>query len=218
MGGGGGGGGSSLSATAVVSTNFPLQSGYKALVAKATSTNYIISGTCSGTANITVSATSSSTFDGAFALSKTSTITGNYSNCSPTSFAETAVTYYDSNYVPVGSSSSSSFGKFLVVPSQLPASVNVTDTAEYGTETIYTDSTKSTLKGSNVISYVVESDGSSTSSAIVNLIVKNFNTSNQLLSTEQARYRIVADGTLSPVSRDVQFSTTSTTRLLFTAN
>jgi len=215
---GGGGSSTPIVATQAV-TSFPLQSGYKSLVAAGKSNNLTVSGTCSGSATRSVSTPSAGTFEGSLELAVTSTLTLNLTNCTPASSASTSVQYYDSNYVPIGHTASGvEYGKFLTIPNQLPTSVKIGDTAVYGAETIYSDSIKQTLKGQRNISYVIEQDGSSTSTSIVNLITKDLNTINQLLFTQQSRYRIVADGTLSLVSIDVQYSTTSSNHLVYTAN
>ena len=88
------------------------------------------------------------------------------------------------------------------------------DTAVYATLTTYTDSTKTVTTGQRILSYVVEADTADT--AIVNLISKGYNTSNQLLFTQQSRLRISASGALTAVSIDVQYSTTSTNHLVYT--
>lgn len=203
---------------ATVST-FPLQAGYKARIAGGSATNFVISGTCAGSSNLTSAAPVSTTFEGASALAVTSTQSLNFTNCTPASAASTSIGYYDSNYNPLGHSSVGvEYGKFLAVPSALPTSVKVGDTAVFGTETIYSDSTKLVVKGQRSLSYVIEADGTSTSTAIVNLITKDFNQTNQALFTQQARYRIATDAKLTAMSIDVQYSYTSTTHLLFTAN
>lgn len=211
-----GGGGSS--APQEVVTSFALQSGYKARISNGGVNNFSISGTCSGSATFSDSVPTADTFEGASALSATSTATVNFTNCTPASSATTAKSYYDSNYNPLGHSAiGTEYGVFLTVPSPLPTSVGVGDTAVFGTETIYTDSTKATVKGQRILSYVIEKDGASTSTAIANLITRNFNTASQLLFTQQTRYRMTGDGTLRAVSIDVQFSTTSTNHFVYTA-
>lgn len=217
------GGGSDSSPAAPVQTptavtSFNLQSGYKTLVASGRNNNFTISGTCSGSSTITTSTPSAGTFEGISALSAVTTSTGNFTNCTPTTFASTSTGYFDSNYTPIGHSLAGvEYGKFLTALTALPTSVKVNDTAEYGIETIYTDSTKQVAKGKRNISYVIEADGTSTNTAIANLITKDFNTASQLLFTQQSRYRIDASGTLSIISIDVQYSTTSSNHLLYTA-
>ena len=57
----------------------------------------------------------------------------------------------------------------------------------------------------------MEADTATT--AILNLITKTYNTSGILTLTEQDRYRVAADGTLTFISFDLQRSGTSTLRL-----
>lgn len=224
---GGGGGGSDVPPAAAAAapvqqssavTSFDLQSGYKALVAAGKSTNFTISGFCAGSATITTSAPSVGTFEGASALAAATTSTINLTNCTPASTAATSTGYFDSNYNPIGHSAAGvEYGKFLTVPTPLPTSVKVGDTAEFAIESIYTDSSKQTAKGKRNLSYVIESDGTSTNTAIVNLISRDFNTASQLLFTQQSRYRMAASGPLTAVSIDVQYSTTSSTHLVYSA-
>ena len=219
------GGGSSSTQTVqaapvvqAVST-FALQAGYKARIASGSATNFSISGTCTGSSNISSSSPKTGTFEGAAALTVTTTESVTFTNCTPTSGAYTSVSYYDSSYNPLGHSSIGlEYGKFLITPNALPTSVKVGDTAVFGTETIYSDSTKQVTKGQRTRSYVIEADGVSGSTAIINLITKNFNLSNQLLFTQQSRFRMTTDGKLTDLSIDVQASTTSTNHFLYTAN
>jgi hypothetical protein len=62
---------------------------------------------------------------------------------------------------------------------------------------------------------VIEADTPNT--AIVNMIAKSFDLSGKLNSTEQDRYRIKANGILTPVSADIQLANGSTTHLVLTA-
>ena len=211
--GGGGGGGST---GPVVSTNsFPLRAGYTALVAAGAIDNFTISGTCAGSATITDSPAIASTFEGVAGFASTSTFTFTFTNCTPTSGADTSTTFYDANYTPLGiSNPGGDYEKFQTVPPPLPASVMVGNTASYGTLIVYTDSSKTVTTGTRVFSYVVEADTAST--AIINLISRSFDNASQLLGTQQSRYRIAANGSLTIVSIDTQLSTTSTTHLLLT--
>lgn len=214
-GGGGGGGAVVASGPAASTLSFPLQSAYSASVAAGSSKSFTISGTCTGSASITrAAAAGGATFEGVSGrLSSASTFTGNYTNCTPSSFASTSTGYYDTNYVPLGSSTiGSNYGVYLTPPT-VPSSVMVGATGVIGTQTLYTNSTKAVAAGRRDISYVVEADTAST--AIVNLIAKSYNASNILTFTEQDRYRIAATGPLTIISFDVQYANGSTTRLLF---
>jgi hypothetical protein len=210
-----GGGGSDAGAPVPVTTSFPLQAGYKALTAAGASNNYAVRGTCSGTATVTDSAPIAASFEGVSGYSATSTLTVNLTNCTPASSSATGTTYYGAEYVLLGTSDASGeYGKVVTVPPPLPASVQVGDAGPYASLTVYADSTKATVTGTRLFSYVVEADTAST--AIVNLIAKDYDTANNLLFTQQSRYRIAADGRLTSISIDAQASTTGTVHLLFT--
>lgn len=218
----GGGGGSSsanssenTASTTASTASFPLRGAYQTLVSQSEINSFSISGTCTGSATETRSAATAATFEGAAGVSTTTTLTGTYSNCTPASFASTSISYYDTNYKPVGSEN---LGTDYAVYStnDLPTSVKVGDTAQFATVDVYSSSTKQVRNGTRVLSYTVEADSSST--AIVNLIAKGYNAYNQLLYTQQSRYRINSSGQLSIVSRDIQYSTTSTSHMVLTKN
>lgn len=216
---GGGGGGSSASnstETTASTATFPLRSGYQALVGQSEVNSFSISGTCTGNATETRSAATAATFEGIPGVSTTTTLTGTYSNCTPASFAGTSISYYDTNYKPLGSEVPGTDYAVYSTSNDLPTSVKVGDTAQFATVDVYSSSTKQVRNGTRVLSYTVEADSNST--AIVNLIAKGYNASNQLLYTQQSRYRINTSGQLSIVSRDIQYSTTSTSHMVWTKN
>ena len=212
---GGGGGGSYAGTSVTPVTSFPLLAGYKARIAAGASDSYAISGTCAGNAAVTSAAATPATFEGITGYSVAQTATINFTNCTPASAAVTSTVYYDSSYSPLGSSTIGvDYAKFETAPPALPTSVKVGDTAVVATLTVYANSTKATVTGQRVLSYVVEADTSIT--AIANLITKAYNASGQLLYTQQSRFRIAADGSLTSMSIDVQYSTTSTNHLVYT--
>lgn len=217
---GGGGGGSSASntetatSTTASTATFSLRSAYQALVGQNEVNSFTISGTCTGSATETRSAATAATFEGSPGVSTTTTLTGSYSNCTPASFAGTSVSYYDTNYKPVGGEGTDY--AVYSTSNDLPTSVKVGDTAQFASVDVYSSSTKQVRNGTRVLSYTVEADSSST--AIVNLIAKGYNASNQLLYTQQSRYRINTSGQLTAVSKDIQYSTTSTSRMVWTKN
>lgn len=203
--GGGGGGGSSSSSTApVTSTNtFNIQSGFARMSANGFTKTLTVSGSCTGTYTRTDGpATSSTTFEGAAAISGNSVITQTFSNCTPTSKTETVTRYFNANYAPLGGSIVE--GAYLVwaTPPKLPNAAKVGDVDVSGTINKYTDITKSAPAGKQQNSYVIEADTATT--AILNLISKSYDASNNLVATEQDRYRVAADGSLTLISIDVQ--------------
>ena len=207
-GGGGSGGGSTATPSLVpnqgVLSVFPLQTAIKAFISKGSSTTYTISDSCTGTTTQESTVpTRGAIFENAPALSSTNSKSGTFTNCTPSKFSSSSILYYDSNYEPLGGSSSNEYAVFRTPPKPLPTSVKLGDTAEYGIQNLFTDSSKTTPAGSIEISYLIELDGNSTNSAIVNFISRNYNPDNQLLQTEQARYRLTTDGAYTPVSRDI---------------
>lgn len=213
---GGGGGGDAPPVTGPVAStlSFPMQSGFRALVASGLAKSFTISGTCSGSGSKSSSpATTAATFEGVAGFSATATLTLNFSNCTPASTAVTSTAYFDTNYDPRGSNTVGvSYGVYLT-PIVVPASVKVGGMGTLGTQTLYTNNTKATGSGSVVLSYVVEADTSTT--AIVNLIARIYNATGTLAATEQDRYRITATGTLTPTFIDIQYANGSTDHLVF---
>ena len=205
------------SGTPMASTlSFPMLTGYKALVANGLSKSFSVSGTCTGSGTKSSStATTAATFEGVAGLSATSTLTMSLTGtgCSP-SLAQSSTAYFDTNYIPRGFNSVGvNYGVYLT-PLVIPASVSVGSTAIWGTETLYTDSTKATGNGRIDQSYVIEADTANT--AIVNLIAKIYNAAGTLTATEQGRYRMTSTGTLTPISIDIQYANTSTAHLVLT--
>ena len=211
--GGGGGGGGGSPGPVASANSFNLQSGYVALTSTGWSKTFTITGTCSGTIGITRgAATTAATFEGVSALSGNAVVTSAFSNCNPPSSATTETIYYDSNYVPKGYSVQG--GNYAVYASApvLPTTARVGDVGVVGTLNLYTSSAKSTSAGHQDGSYVIEADTATT--AIVNLISKMYNASGTLTLTEQDRYRMAADGSLTPISLDIQYANGSTTHLI----
>jgi hypothetical protein len=210
-----GGGGGSSGGPVTSTLTFPLQSGMKASAAQGYSIDFTVSGTCSGTANITSSTPVSTTFEGVAAVSSLGTISLSLSNCTPSYFSSSSTDYYDVNYVPLGTiTSSGEYGVYTTTPA-IPVSVKVGDTGTIGTKIYYTDNTKIFSTGQDVISYVIEPDTANT--AIVNIVDKSYDSDGVLNVTEQDRYKIKADGSLIPVSADIQFANGDTTHFVLTA-
>ena len=211
----GGGGGSSSTATTgtVASTlSFNVSSAFTSFVAAGAVKTFTVSGTCAGTSVLTIgSATTATVFEGVTGFSGVNVVNSNYTNCTPATSVSTTTRYYDSNYVPTGSSTTGQYGVFLVAPS-LPTSVKVGDAGVIGTQTYYTSNTKATGDGREDNSYVIEADTATT--AIFNLISKYYNAAGTLTLTEQDRYRISADNKLTFVSFNLQFANGSTNNLV----
>lgn len=216
-----GGGGSDPASAPVTSTqSFPLRSAYKALIASGMSKSFTISGTCAGTGSRASSAAATpATFEGVQGLSATTTIAFNFSNCMPATFETSVTAYFGPSYDPLGISgigTDTKYGVYLT-PLTIPETTTVsgaTGTGMLGTQTLYTNSSKSLSAGVVQQSYIMEADTADT--AIVNLIFRSYDASSVLTSTEQTRYRITTSGTLTPVSTDIQYSNGNTTHLVLT--
>lgn len=201
---GGGGGGSSSGSSTVASTNpFNVQAGLATMVTGGFGKLFTVSGSCSGTFNLAdTAATTSVTFESAAAFSAIETGTLTLSGCTG-SGTTTTTRYYSTTYTPVGTSSTGSYG-LVFVTTALPTAGHVGDTGTYGHVNLYTDNTKATSAGNQILTYSINADTAAT--AILNLITKTYNTSAVLTSTEQDFYRISATGTITPISLDVLYS------------
>jgi hypothetical protein len=208
---GGGGGGNPAVSVAV-----PLKSAYSALIAAGETKTFKISGDCAGTAVLNRSpAIAGVTFDGVSGRqSAVLTSAANLVGCTPATISSTSTEYYDSSFTQVGTVfGNGNFGVFLT-PMTIPATATVGASGPIGTQTLYTNNSKTVLAGQAVTTYTVEADSATT--AIVNLTIKSFDAANTLLQTEQDRYRVDATsgkGTL--ISVDVQVATGSKLHLLF---
>lgn len=216
-----GGGGSDSSGTSppltvpAATTSFPLQAGYQARIKAGSNDDFTVTGPCAGTANISNGAATPIVFEGSPGFAATQSATFILINCPRTVLSGTS--YFDATYAPLGSSTTGAvYEKSLTAPVAFPASVKVGDTATVATFTRYADSTNPVVTGQRVLSYVVEADSANT--AIINLISKTYDTATpaQLLVTQQSRYRIAADGSLSIITIDNQFSTTSADHYVYT--
>jgi hypothetical protein len=106
------------------------------------------------------------------------------------------------------------YAKAASAAKALPAQVQVGDTGVVVTLNLYTDNTQAVATGRRVLSYSVEADSAST--AVVNFVARTDNTSGQMTSMQQSRYRIDANGGLKVLSMDVQYATTSTLHFIYT--
>lgn len=221
--GGGGGGDSPPTVTPPVvappanTANFQLAAGFKARIDAGVSDNFDITEGCTGTATITLSPGTPTTFEGVSGVGSPQTSTATLTNCQPASSNSTGTTYYNASYANIGLAVTG--GEYAVsqaAPVALPTTVQIGNSGTIVTLNTYNNSSKATLTGTRVIRWVIENDGTSATTAIFNLITENYNTTNLLLSTQQSRYRMAANGGLTITTIDVQFSGTSTLRLLYT--
>lgn len=217
-GGGGGGGDTSGGVVTPTTLSFALANGYSARIANGAANNFDISGSCTGTATISTAAAVAATFEGVtgYSAAQTSTVNFAANSCTPQTNTVTGTTYYNTSYVTIGQSiNGGEYAKFETLPSAFPTSVHVGDTGNLATLTTYADSTKAVVTGKRVLSYTIEND--TTTTAIANITTKTYDTGDHLLSTQQSRYHMAQDGSLTLASIDIQFSFTSTIHLVYTA-
>lgn len=199
---------------APVAPRFPLASAFQARVQNGFAESFVVSGDCGGTVTSTASAASPAIFESRQGFSNAQSIVMSLTGCTG-SGATTLTGYFDQTYAPIG----------LVVPNALyvvltsaaaplPSAVQVGDTANYATFTMFTSAAKSTVAGQMIYSYVVERD--SDTSVFVVLISKTYNQAGQLLLTGQQRLRLTSTAALTLQSMDFQYSTTSTLHLVYT--
>lgn len=199
--------------------SFPLFNGLKAFAVSGEARTFMISSGCSGTGSInTMPATTPATFGGVSGYASTTTTAWSLSNCTPATYSGTMIDYYDTNYVPLGYDDTASGGSYAVFQGTpiIPASISVGGSGNIGTRTLYASSSKSTVNGKEVLSYVVEPDTAET--AVVNLITKTYDASGNLILTTQDRYRIFASGAITRLSGDVQQSYGSILHLILSFN
>lgn len=222
----GGGGGGDTPATVIpppvvtpppTTASFPLAAGFKARIDAGVSDTFEISDGCTGTSTITLAPATPATFEGVTGVASPQTSTATLNNCTPASSSSAGFTYYNAAYANVGLAvTGGEYAVFQAAPTALPATARIGDSGTIVTLNTYNNSSKATLTGTRVIKWRVEADGTSTTSAIFNLVIENYNTSNLLLSTQQSRYRMAQSGALAITTIDVQFSGTSRLHLLYT--
>jgi hypothetical protein len=192
-----------------------LHAGHSNRVAAGSTDNFTITGSCAGTAQIVNSPATGATFEGVAGFMSVQSATVTFTNCAPTTSTATGSNFFDADYTPVGVTvTGAEYARFVAAPAALPASVKVGDGADIVTFTTYVDSNKLVATGKRVYSYAIEADSATT--VIANFIVKTYDTTDRLLLTQQTRYRMAEDGTLTLLTIDVQYSASSTVHLLYT--
>lgn len=196
--------------------SFPLRAAYKSYVAKSDTTLYDIKGDCTGNAVISKGAPAAASFQGVSALAVVVSEARTLSGC-PQAGTSTSgyVLFYDNDYKLLGKSVAGNTLVPYVEFARLPVGAKVGDSARLGNflyvatggvNTVATDAVSYQLEagdaGSAIFNYRIDYDGSAETRLH--------------LSTEQQRYRITAEGTLTPVSIDIEASNPSRYHLVYT--
>lgn len=198
-------GGGGDDAPEVSSTTFNINAAIRAATISGQNVNFGITASngCTGSGVYGVSpANTTATFEGRTALVSTSVLNINYTNCTPAVISNTTTTYYDTNYLPLGSTGDS----YLVYTGtiNIPTSVKVGDVGVIANAIRYSDSTKAVRTGTAQLSYIVEAESSNT--ALITVSKKTYNSSNELETTQLTKYRIDASNTLTLMSLSVQYA------------
>lgn len=212
--GGGGGGGSS--APVASTSTFPLFTIHVNSL-QAASNTFTVTGNVGGT-TVTGSGTatrgglSSGTFEGAAAQQRTIAATGSITvNGVSVPLSSTSVDWYDSNYVPKGNTGGEDYVVVIGTP-VIPTSVRVNDAGTVYTANRYSNSSKTSLRGTEVVSWVIEADTATT--ALLTLISTEKDNSNTTLSVSSQQFRIRPDGTFTRVKETLTDFTENTTLTL----
>jgi len=135
------------------------------------------------------------TFEGIQGIAKSSTLTATLQLVGQNMpFADTNVTYFDSNYKPLGATSAT--GYCIVTSSNpIPTTAKIGDNGIWYLSTCYTDSTKRIKAGTGNLSYVLEPD--TQTSAILKLIGKAVDNFGNTVASGSSSFRITANGEIS---------------------
>ena len=218
------GGGSSSNEAAATTTpgpstvTFPLQQAYASRLVNGANESLVVSGSCSGTASLSIGLPVAANFEGQGSFSSTQTLVNRLSNCPQEPSVDAQTQYFDGGYTQIGSSmATGGMAKPATTVAAVPAQVKIGESGVLGTFALYSASSPRVVTGQRISSYVIE-PGSSATQAIANFISKSYDASNRLLSTWQTRYRIDVNGALSLISMDLQYSASSTASLAYVVN
>jgi len=147
------------------------------------------------------------TFESKPALAKTSVFTGTLTGGGQSvPYDRTSTRFIDSNYLPLGLSSSNAYVVVSGTPS-VPLTAKVNDKGTLAASTVYTDSSKSVATGTSTTSYAVQADTSTT--AILKIVETVRATDDTIVSTDTATFRMTPAGDLTRLTEEHQSATTS---------
>lgn len=194
-GGGGGGGGSTGPVTST--ETFQVRTALTNYLINTATYTGTVSGTYStypltGTFIVTQGNLGAGTFEGHSALSKATTASGSFIvNGTTIPSAVTTTTYFDSNYVPLGTTGGTDY-EVVTGAVTIPTTARVGDTANLYSVNRYSSSTKTSQRGTTQVSYVLEPDTAST--AIFKMIQVEKDNSNTTTSTSTVSFIITPTG------------------------
>ena len=196
------GGGDETTVPVASTSTFNLHAAYKNLNASSGSYKFNITGTyganpISGSGAAVVGTVSTGTFEGRSALQKTITGIGSFTaNKLTIPLAQSSISWMDTNYMLLGVSGGP---EYIVVDgyASIPTAAKINNTGTFFTGKRYTTSAKTTLLGTQTVTYVVEADTSTT--ALLTLINVDKNNAGTTTSTSINQYRITTSNTITPL-------------------
>lgn len=192
---GGGGGGSSEPVTST--ETFQVRTAWTNYITNTATYTGTISGTyasypVTGSMVVTQGGLGAGTFEGQSALSKSTTATGNIViNGTNVPSAVTATMFFDSNYVPLGNTGGADY-EVVTGTVTIPTTARVGDTGNFYSINRYSSSSKTLLRGTTQVSYVLEPDTATT--AIFKMIKVEKDTTNTTTSNSTISFQITPSG------------------------
>lgn len=142
-------------------------------------------------------------FEGQTALRKNTAINGSISVSGVTApFSESAQSYFDSNYRPLGATTSAGYC-VTTSSSPIPPTARAGDSGPWYTQSCYTNSSKLVLAGTSTTSYAIEPDTAST--VLLKLLGTATDTSGRNVPV-QFTFRVSSDGAISRVEDTTTFA------------
>lgn len=200
-GGGGGGGGTTTLPIAAIS-NFLLRTAYIALLTQGGTQNFSVSertssgAVASGSGSLTIGPLTLAVFEGVSAQQVSIGFSGSFSSGGLSPFSTLRTGFLDANLLPLGSSSGSDYQ--VTVSANIPFTASVGDSGLTGTTTIYSDSSKSVVLGTETTTYALAGDTSTTALLKISTVTKNISGVTTNTSTEVDR--ISLDGSIKRVT------------------
>ena len=184
--------------------SFDAATAFQNRLLRGASKTFNVTGDCKGTFAVMESPASKTTWNGQSVYAVGSTQIVNLPNCSlGLGGPQSSITYYDMNFVEIAKSNSDgTYSEF--VKTSRPTMVKVGDTGTLGTWYNWNNSNKSMNWGTDIHSYIIEPD--TTTSVILNVIDRTYTNKNQLNVTTQLRYQLTDKGGLEWLSATIDFA------------
>jgi hypothetical protein len=212
--GGGGGGGTSTP------VDYPLKTAVVNFISSSYTLPFTVSGTyqtngttypVTGSGTEVQSQLSSMTFEGSSALGHSFSFNGTLTvNNTSQPLTQSTVEYFDSNYKTLGSNGS----EYVVVTqaNDIPTIGHVNDSGPWYVANRYTSSAKTTLLGTETITYAIAPE--TTSTALVTLTLTEKDTSNVITYVVANQFRITSSGVVTRIGQTATSTRPTTTLLL----